>query len=161
MSKENIFVCYYKDIIEQPNGQFRLSFRSGKRAFTFFPSKTLRYLVINSYSQKLSTSTIVQLTTCERIDNTLQTTEKEMRAITTCNTFNSDCRCDNVNNNFIVNVHCQNKMCYGKLSVHKKFFSLSKKNDYQCPQCASICRVHKILFREQTNPFLLTCKHDV
>ena len=75
-SKDNLFAHYYKDIIEHPNRQIRLSFRFGDNKVCVFPSKSLNYTVINLFLQKLSTVTIVQFTISTRTDITLQTSVK-------------------------------------------------------------------------------------
>ena len=75
-SKDNLFAHHYNDIIEDPNRQFRLSFRFGNNNSCVFPSKSLNYTAINLFLQKLSTLTIVKSTISTRTDITLQTSVK-------------------------------------------------------------------------------------
>ena len=39
--------------------------------------------------------------------------------------------------------------------TERKTFQSRGRNDYQCPQCASVCQVRNILFKVPTNPFSL------
>ena len=75
-SKNNFFAHYYKDIIEHPNRQIRLSFPFETTILAYFPSKSLNYTAINLFLQKLSTLTIVKFTISTRTDITLQTSVK-------------------------------------------------------------------------------------
>ena len=38
----------------------------------------------------------------------------------------------------------------------QKIFQTLGRSNYQCPQCASVCQVRKILFEDETNYFLLS-----
>ena len=51
-------------------------------------------------------------------------------------------------------------MCSGILCVHKKTDSLER-NDYQCPQCKSLCQVHNTPFEQPTISFSLNCDQGI
>ena len=53
-------------------------------------------------------------------------------------------------------VYFPNTKCLGKLCLHKKTFQSLGRNDYQCPQCASVCKVRNNPFEDQTNSFFLS-----
>ena len=72
-----------------------------------------------------------------------------------CSAFIPDCGYDNSNINLIRDVFCPNSSCSGKLCLHKKTSQSLGRNDYQCPQCASVCQVRIIPFEDQTNSFFL------
>ena len=75
-SNDNLFAHYYNDINEHPNRQVRLSFRFGNNNSSYFLSKSLNYMAINLFLQKLSTLIIVKFTISTRTDITLQTSVK-------------------------------------------------------------------------------------
>ena len=72
----NLFAHYYKDIIEHPNRQIRLSFRSGNNKSCVFSLKKFELHGNHLLLQKLSTLTIVKFTISTRTSNTLQTSVK-------------------------------------------------------------------------------------
>ena len=53
-------------------------------------------------------------------------------------------------------MYCPNTKCLGKLCLHKKTFQSLGKSKNQCPQCASVCQVRNIPFKDQTNSFFLS-----
>ena len=75
--------------------------------------------------------------------------------------FTPDCEFDKSTNIPIGDVYCPNTQCSGKLSMHKKTFQSLGRSDYQCPHCASVCRVRNIPFEDQTNSFLLSLGQGV
>ena len=62
--------------------------------FANFPSKRLNYTAIILFLEKLSNLTIATFTISTGTDITLQTSVKELRAITKCSAFTSDCGYD-------------------------------------------------------------------
>ena len=68
----------------------------------------------------------------------------------------TDCGFDNSAIIFIGDVYCPNTKCLGKICLHTKTFQSLGRNDYQCPQCVSVCQVRNIPFEDQTNSFLLS-----
>ena len=138
-------------------------FRSnlGTTTLANFPSQRLNYTAINLFLQTLSTLTIAKFTISTRTDNTLQTSVKELRAITMCSAFAPDCGFDNSTIILIVDVFCQNMKCSCKLCLQKKTFQSLARNDYQCPQCASLCQVSNIIFEAQANSFSLSLSQGV
>ena len=70
-----------------------------------------------------------------------------------CSAFTPDCGYDNSSNILIGNVYCPETKCMGKLCLHKKTFQSLGRNDYQCPQCGSVCQVRNISFEEHRNSF--------
>ena len=118
-----------------------------------FSSKSLNYPAISLFSQKLSTSTNAKFTISTRIDITLQTSVKKLRAIKICNAFIPDCGHDNSTNILNKDVYCPDTKCLGKLCLHKKTFQSLGRSRYQGPECASLCQVCKIFFEDQTNSF--------
>ena len=73
-----------------------------------------------------------------------------------CSAFTPDCGYDNSTIILIGDVYCPNAKCSGKLCRHKKTFQSLGRSDYQCPQCASVCKVRCILFEDPTNSFFLS-----
>ena len=71
-----------------------------------------------------------------------------------CSKFTPDCGYDNSAIIFIVDVHCPNTKCLGKLCLHKSTFQ--PLGDYQCPQSPSVCQVRNTPFEDQTNSFFLS-----
>ena len=128
----------------------------GTTILASFPSKRLNYTAIIIFLQKLSTLTIAKFTISTRTDTTLQTSVKELRAITMCGAFTLDCGYDNSTIILIVYVYCPNERCLGKLCLHKKTFQSLGRSDFQCPQCASVCQVRNIPFEHQSNSFFLS-----
>ena len=68
----------------------------------------------------------------------------------------TDCAYDNSAIIIIGDVYCPNTKCLGKVCLHKKTFESLDRNDYQCPQCASVCQVCNIPFEDQTISFFLS-----
>ena len=68
-----------------------------------------------------------------------------------CSVFTPDRGYDNINIIVSGDVYYLNTKCSGKLCLHKETFQALGRSDYQCPQCASVCQVRKILFEDQTN----------
>ena len=93
--------------------------------FVFFPSKSLNYTAINLFLQELSTLTIVEFTISTRTVITLQTSVKQLRAITMCSSFTPDCGYNNSTVILIGDVCCPNTKCPGRLCLHKKTYQLS------------------------------------
>ena len=73
-----------------------------------------------------------------------------------CSALTPDCGYHNSTIFLIGDVYCPNTKCLGKVCLHKKTFQSLGRNDYQCPQCASVCQVRNIPFEEQTNSFFLS-----
>ena len=121
-----------------------------------FPSKNLNITLINSFLQNLSAWVTAKSNICTRIDFLLLTSVTFLRAITMCGALTADCGYDNSTIFFIVDVYCPETKCLGKLCLHKKTSQSLGRNDYQCPQCASVCQVRNIHFEEQTNSFFLS-----
>ena len=155
------FGHHYDDIIEHPNRQIRLSFRFGSNNSCVFSPKSLNYMAINSFLQKLSTLTIVKFTISTRTDITLQTSVKYLRAITMCSAFIPDCGYDYSTIILIGDVYRPNTKCSGRLCLHKKTFQSLGRSNYQCPQCASVCQVRNIPFEDQRNSFFLSLGQGV
>ena len=61
----------------------------------------------------------------------------------------------------IGDLSCPNTKCSGKLCLHEKTFQSLGRNDYQCPQCTSVCQVLNIPFEDQTNTFFLSIGQGV
>ena len=141
--------------------KFNCQFDLETTILAYFPSKSLKYTAINSFSRKLSTLTIVKFTISTRTDKTLQTSVKYLRAITMCSAFTPDCGYDNSTILVIGDVSCPNTKCSGRLCLHKKTFQSLGRSDYQCPQCGSVCQVRNIHFEDQTNSFFLSLGQGV
>ena len=128
----------------------------------YFPSKSLNYTAINLFLQKLSTLTIAKFTISTRTDNTLQTSVKQLRAITMRSAFTPDCGNDNSTIIFNEHMYCPNTKCSGKICMHKKAFNLSAEaiinscNARLCVRCAI-----NIPFEDQTNSFFLSLGQGV
>ena len=73
-----------------------------------------------------------------------------------CSAFTPDCGFDNSTIVFIGDVYCPNTKCSGKLCLHKKAFQFLVRNDYQIPQCASLCQVRSFPCEDQTISFFLS-----
>ena len=121
----------------------------------YFPSKSLNNTVINSFLEKLSTLVTAKSNISTRIDFLLLTSVAILRAITTCSAFIPECEYDNSTIIVIGEVYCPNTKCSCKVCLHKKTFQSIGRNDYQCPQCASVCQERSIPFEDQKNSFLL------
>ena len=121
-SKDNLFAPYYNEIIEHPNKKFvyRSDFKT--TILASFVSKSMSYTAIILFLQKLSILTIVKFTIYTRTDITLQTSVKELRAITMYSAFTHDCGHSNSNINLTGDVYCPNTKCLGNFSMHKKIF---------------------------------------
>ena len=65
-SKDNLFADYYKDIIEHPNRQIRLSLRFANNNSYVFSIKKMNYRAISLLLQNLSTLTIAKFNTSTR-----------------------------------------------------------------------------------------------
>ena len=122
----------------------------------YFPSKSLNYTAMNLFLQKFSTLTIAKFTISTKTDIRLQTSVKEMRAITMCSAFTTDCGSDKSTIALIGDVYCPNTKCSGKLCLHKKTFQSLGRSNYQCPQCASECQVRNIPSEDQADSFFLS-----
>ena len=72
-----------------------------------------------------------------------------------CSAFTPDCGYDNSTVILTGDVYSPNTKCLGKLCLHKKTFQSLGRNDYQCPQCGSLCQVRNIPFEEQINSSFL------
>ena len=158
-AKDELFSHCYKDIVEHLNRQLWLSFRFEKKTrVVSFPSKSLNNTVIISFLQKLSTWVTAKSNISTRIDFLLLTrvTCDQCGAITMCSAFTPDCGNDNSTIILIGDVYCPNTKCSGKLCLHKKTFQSLARNDYQCPQFASVCQVQNIPFEDQTISFFLS-----
>ena len=70
-----------------------------------------------------------------------------------CSAFTPDCGYDNTTIILNGDVYCPNTERSSKLCLHEKKFQSLGRSDYQCPQCASVCRVRNISFKDQTNSF--------
>ena len=73
-----------------------------------------------------------------------------------CSASTPNCGYDNSAIILIADVYCPNTKCLGKLCLHKKTFQSLGRSDYQCPQCASGCRVRNIPLEDQSNSFFLS-----
>ena len=104
----------------------------------------------------MSILNIAKFTISTRTDITLQTSVKQLRAITMCSAFTPDCGYDNSTIFLIGDMYCPNTKWSGKLCMHKKTFQSLGRSDYRCPQCASVCQVRQINFEDQTNSFFLS-----
>ena len=91
----------------------------------------------------------------------LQTSVEYLRAITMCSAFAPDCGYDNSTNSLIADVYCPNTKSSGRLCLHKKTTESLDRNNYQCPQCASVCQVRIIPFEDQTKSFFLSLAQGV
>ena len=78
-----------------------------------------------------------------------------------CGAFTPDCGYDNSTIILIGDVFCPITNCSGKLCLHKMIFQSLSRNDYQCPQCASVCQVRNIPSEDQTNSILLSLGQGV
>ena len=67
--------------------------------------------------------------------------------------FTPECGYHNSTIIVIRDVYCPKTKCLGKLCLHKKTLQSLGTNDYQCPQCASVCEVRIIICEYQTNSF--------
>ena len=121
----------------------------------YFRSKRLNYRAITLFLQKISTLTIAKLTISTKTDITLQTSVKNLRAITMCCAFTPNCGYDNSTIILLADVFCANIKCSGKLCLHKKTFQSLGRSDYQCTQCACVCPVRNIPFEDRSNSFFL------
>ena len=110
---------------------------------------------MNLFVQKLSTLTVAKFTISTRTDITLQTRVEKLRAITMCNKFTPDFGYDNSSIIVIGDVCCPNTKCSGKNCLHIRTFQSLRRNDYQFPQCASVCQVRNYPFEDQTKSFFL------
>ena len=99
----------------------------------FLPSKSSNYTAIKFFSQKLSTSTITNITISTRTDINLQICVKKLREITLCSAFTPDCGYDNSIIILIRDVYCPNTRCSGKLCLNKKNFSVSRQKRLSIP----------------------------
>ena len=118
MSRGNLFAyCYerYNQISKYTNC---FSFRFERTLPASFPSKSLNYIVITSYSHSLSSLTIAKIITSPGTD--IMTTVKNMIAISICSTFKPDCRPDRSKFELTGIVHCPNKTCSGNSACPKK-----------------------------------------
>ena len=152
---------FFKDIVKHKKRQIRLSFPFENNKSSTFSIKSLSHTLIIPYLEKESTFTIAKFTTSTRIDITLQKSVKKLRAFTMSNTNKLNFRYDKGFTNIIVNMHCPNKMCFGKLCPHKKAFQSLHRNRFCCLQCASICQVVNNPSEKQTNSFVLMCNQDI
>ena len=150
-SKNNLFAHYFNDIVEHPNRQIRLSFRFGKNNSCVFSIDGNQFILTE----------IVNLNHREnhylyKNRYYVQTSVKKSRAITMCSAFTPDCGNDNSTIILIGDVYCPKTKCFCKNCLHKKTFQSLGRNDYQCPQCGSVCQVRNIPFEDQTNSFFLS-----
>ena len=78
-----------------------------------------------------------------------------------CSTFSRGCGFHNSTLILIRDVYCPNTKCSGKHCLHKKTFQSLGRSNYQCPQCASVCKVRNILFEDQTKSSFLSLGQGV
>ena len=86
----------------------------------YFPSKKSNYTAINSFFLKLSTLTIAKFIISTRTDITFQTSVEQLRVITMCSAFTTDCGYNGSTINLIGDVYCPNTKSLGKRCMHKK-----------------------------------------
>ena len=138
-SKVNPFAHYYKDIIQQPNRQIRLSFRFANNRCCVFSIKKFE-----PHGNQFIVTEIVNLNYREihhtyknrcvaHLLLTVGTTIALLVPLGTC---------------FFPNTKCSCKLC-----LHKKTCQFLGRSDYQCPQRTSVCQVCNILFEDQLNSF--------
>ena len=118
-----------------------------------FPLKSLNYAIINFYLHEMSTSIVSNFTTIARIDNTLQRSPKQLRAITMCSTFIPDRWYDTINIIITGNVHSPNERSTGKLWVHSKSFENLSRSEDQYPQVTSCVRCGIFLVKNKQISF--------
>ena len=124
-----------------------------KTTLSYCPSKSLNYPAANSFLQKLSSLTMAKFTISRRTDIKLQTGVIKLRAITLCCAFTPDCGYENSTITIIGDA--------GKFCLLNKTFQSLGRNDYQCPQCESVCQVRNIPFEDRTNSFFLSLGQGV
>ena len=124
----------------------------------YFPSKNLNYTAINLFLRKLSTLTSAKFTISTRTDITLQTSVKQLRAITMRSAFTPDCGYDNSTIILIGDVYCPNTKCSGRLCLQKKTSPSLGRSDYQCPQCGSVWVRDPFMVVESVEPGCLFTK---
>ena len=117
-----------------------------------FLSGKLNYTTINLFLQKLSNLNFAKFTVSTRADVTLHISVKQL-ANTMCSAVTPDCGYDNGTNTLIGEVFCPNTKRSGKFCVHKKTFQSPSRDDYQCPQCASVCKCAVFLLKMKQVPF--------
>ena len=156
-AKDELFSHCYKDIVEQLNRQTRLSFRFQKNKTWVFSTKKFEHYG----DQFILTEVVAKSNISTRIDFLLLISVTFLRAITMYSALNHDCGYDNSTFILIGDVYCPNSKCLGKFCLNKKTFHSLGRNDYQCPQCASVCQVRNIPFEDQTNSFLLSLGQGV
>ena len=118
----------------------------------YFPSKDLSYKAINLFLQKFSTLTIVKFTISTKTDITLQTSVKNSRAITMCSAFTPYCGNEIALLFSLGTCIVQIQSVWVNFACTKRLFN----QDYQCPQCGSVCQVRNNPFEEQPNSFFLS-----
>ena len=160
-ARDELFSHCYKDKVEHLNRQVRLSFRFEKNKTCVFSIKKFE-----QYGDQFILTEVVNLSYREikhlyKNRFLLLTSVTFLRAITMCSAFTPVCGYDNSTIILIGDVYCPNTKCLGKLCLHKKTFQSLGRNDYQCPQFASVCQVRNILFEDQTNFFLLSLGQGV
>ena len=153
-AKDELFSHCYKDIAEHLNRQILLSCCFEKNKTCVFSIKTFDYW--GDQLQKVSSWVTAKPNISTRYDFLLLTKLTFLRAVTMCSAFTPDCGSDNSTIILIGDVYCPNTKFSGKLCLHKKTFQSPDRNDYQCPQCASVCQVRKFPSEDQTNSFFFS-----
>ena len=92
---------------------------------------------------------------------TLHKSAKYLRTFRMCNTLKLNCRYKKSTITIISSLHCRNKMVSWKLWVHKQHFQPVDRNDYQCPQLASVFQAGSTPFNEKTKSFFLTGNYGI
>ena len=70
-----------------------------------------------------------------------------------CSAFTPDCGYNISTILLIGDVYSPNTKSSGKLCLHKSTFHSLGRNDYQCPQCPSVCQVRNIFWKIKQVPF--------
>ena len=125
-AKDKLFSQCYKDIVEHLNRQIRLSFRFEKIKTCVFSITKFEH-----YGDQFILTEVVDMG------------YREIKHL--------------YKNRFFVanNINCPITQCSGKLCLHRRIFESLGRSDYQCPQCASVCHVRNIPFKDQKNSFFV------
>ena len=100
----------------------------------------------------MSTTTNVKITISTRTDIKLQTSAKQLRAVTICSALKFDYGFDKSTINLIGDVYCPNTESSGKLCPHRRLFNLSAEATINvryarlCTRCAKFLLKIKQLF---------------
>ena len=104
----------------------------------------------------MSALTLRKVTISTRTNLTLQTSVRKLRAIKIGSSIIPECGYDNSTFILFGDAYCPNTKCSGKLCLNKKTIKSLGRSDFQRPQCASVCQVRKVPFKDQTNSFFLS-----